>query len=358
MALSLAVAARPVVVVALSSGISDARVPQQSWGFEFPEDEDEDDDEDEDEEEAAAAEEEKDKGKEVAEAKKKSKKAKENLSELSKADDEVLSKPADEMTMVEMKALAKRFGRKSGGTKKELTELVQNLQRRHALGMPLRDTQVASSGADHHWYMLQTANGFERAVERNINMAVDRAGLREDIEQVFVPILEGETSVRESSVMPQYIFLRMRMDEKLHFFISKMNYVINFVGADHGQRNSVGMLVGGRGFVRPMPITDEAFGKIVALTRVKINQQAEAEAAEQIDTDDIVEVLDGPFKGMEGRVLEKSSPDGEVEEEEEESLTVLLPIMGRDTPVTVPLRYCEKIGSAQDDVEDVEVPLD
>ena len=125
-----------------------------------------------------------------------------------------------------------------------------------------------------------------------------------------------------------------------------------------GQRNSVGMLVGGRGFVRPMPITDEAFGKIVALTRVKLNQQAEAEAAEQIDTDDIVEVLDGPFKGMEGRVLEKSSPDGEVEEEEEESLTVLLPIMGRDTPVTVPLRYCEKIGSAQDDVEDVEVPLD
>mgnify|MGYP002037283993 CR=1 FL=1 len=53
-------------------------------------------------------------------------------------------------------------------------------------------------------------------------------------QRVFVPILEGETSIRESSVMPSYIFIRMRMSAALHFLISDMQYVINFVGADRG----------------------------------------------------------------------------------------------------------------------------
>ena len=154
--------------------------------------------------------------------------------------------------------------------------------------------------------MLQTANGFERAVERTINMAVVAQRLTNKIERVFVPVLEGETSVRESSVMPQYIFVRMRMDPKLHFFITNMQYVINFVGADRGGRSASGQMVGNRGFVRPMPMTDEAFEKIVALTRAKTTPTADEGAVGKVDVSsiaiaDVVEVCEGPFKGMSGR---------------------------------------------------------
>ena len=213
--------------------------------------------------------------------------------------------PAVNMTVEQLRTQLKMVGQKSSGTKKELVERVQMLQRRHALNLPVHDLQVQNQ-EDFRWYMLQTANGFERAVERTINMAVVAQRLTNKIERVFVPVLEGETSVRESSVMPQYIFVRMRMDPKLHFFITNMQYVINFVGADRGGRSASGQMVGNRGFVRPMPMTDEAFEKIVALTRAKTTPTADEGAVGKVDVSsiaiaDVVEVCEGPFKGMSGR---------------------------------------------------------
>ena len=100
-----------------------------------------------------------------------------------------------------------------------------------AMGLPVNDKEVQRD-EDLRWYMLQTANGFEGTVSRTIEMAAVTQRLQDKIDKVFVPLLEGETSVRESSVMPSYIFVRMRMNEQLYQFISEMQYVVNFVGAD------------------------------------------------------------------------------------------------------------------------------
>jgi len=110
-------------------------------------------------------------------------------------------------------------------------------------------------------------------------------------------------------------------------------------------------MVGNRGFVRPLPMTDEAFEKIVALTRTKMGGTAEDDAdtvdASRIAIDDLVEVCEGPFKGMQGPVLERGPIDGaEGADAEEEALTLVLTVMGRDTPVTVPERHCAKVAEA------------
>ena len=91
-----------------------------------------------------------------------------------------------------------------------------------------------------------------------------------------------------------------------------------------------------------MPLTDEAFDKIVLLTRVKSpsqpgegDEEAAAEAAgPAFDLDEMVEVLEGPFKGMQGPVLSLSEGGDE--------LTLALSVMGRDTPVTLNAEHCEK----------------
>ena len=103
---------------------------------------------------------------------------------------------------------------------------------------------------EFHWYMLQTANGFENAVKNTIaqRIAVDKR-LQLSINETFVPLMQGETSVRESSVMPSYIFLRMKMDKFLHQMISEIQYVVAFVGGDHGGRSAAGNMLGTRGFV-------------------------------------------------------------------------------------------------------------
>ena len=93
-----------------------------------------------------------------------------------------------------------------------------------------------------------------------------------------------------------------------------------------------------------MPMTDEAFEKIVSLTRVKrVDAPADEEAedgAPLIAVDDVVEVSEGPFKGMQGPVLERTT------NEEQAALTLVLTVMGRDTPVTVPESYCSKVASS------------
>ena len=67
-------------------------------------------------------------------------------------------------------------------------------------------------------------------------------GLKKDLDDVFVPILEGETSIRDSSVMPSYIFVHMRMSKEMMSYVSELNYVVNFVGADHGGRSRSGQM--------------------------------------------------------------------------------------------------------------------
>ena len=253
--------------------------------------------------------------------------------------------PAANMTVSELQAQLKQLGQRHTGTKKDLIERVQLMQRKKALGLPIHDMQVKRT-EDMRWYMLQTANGFERAVERTITMMIKAQRLESKIERVWVPILEGETSVRENSVMPSYIFIRMRMSAALHFLISDMQYVINFVGADRGGRSTSGQMVGNRGFVRPMPLTDEAFLKIVQLTKVKAPQHAAADGADGADAppepafklDDIVEVSEGPFKGMQGPIVAVADSGAE--------LTLALTVMGRDTPVTLPVEHCVGLDQA------------
>lgn len=255
----------------------------------------------------------------------------------------VTERPAGNMTSDELQSELRHLGQKHTGTKAELIKRVQTMQRKQALGLPIHDMQVQMQ-EELRWYMLQTANGFEGAVARNLNMIVKAQRLESKIASVFVPLMEGESSVRESSVMPSYIFVQMRMDAALHFLISDMQYVINFVGADRGARSATGQMVGSRGFVRPMPMTDDAFEKIVQLTKQKVQQKGseeegdaeEAASAEPapppFDVEDLVEVTEGPFRSMQGPVLELVEGGREV--------TLVLTVMGRDTPVTLPIAQC------------------
>jgi len=292
-------------------------------GFEFAFDDEEDDEEDEEEAELTPAQ------------------AAKKRADAAELDPGIMltDRPAENLTMPELQAQLRQLGQRHTGKKAELIERVQLMQRKRALGLPIHDMQVQQV-EESEWYMLQTANGFERAVERTLNLNIAAQGLEDKIERVWVPILEGETSVRDSSVMPSYIFIKMRMDANLHFLITDMQYVINFVGADRGGRSMGGQMAGNRGFVRPMPVTEEAYQKALALTRAKLPSPAEESDSDGPDfvENDVVEVTEGPFKGMQGPVLSVDA--------DEETLTLALTVMGRDTPVQVPLAYADKVGDA------------
>ena len=89
--------------------------------------------------------------------------------------------PADNLTVAELQHQLKTLGQRHTGTKAQLIERVQLMQRKKALGLPIVDMQVKRHD-EMQWYMLQTANGFERAVERTINMMIKAQRLESKIE--------------------------------------------------------------------------------------------------------------------------------------------------------------------------------
>ena len=90
-------------------------------------------------------------------------------------------RPASNLTVAELQAQLKQLGQRHTGTKNELMERIQLMQRKRALGLPIHDMQVKREDG-MQWYMLQTANGFERAVERTINMMIKAQRLESKIE--------------------------------------------------------------------------------------------------------------------------------------------------------------------------------
>ena len=285
--------------------------------------------------------------------------------------------PMANKTVAALKDECKKLGLRRTGSKPMLIERLEQAHRRLERGLPIMDNAVQKTGTVD-WYMLQTANGFEGSVARTLRQAI--AGpLKGDVEKVFVPLLEGETTVRDNSVMPSYIFVRMRMNKNLYQVVSNMNYVINFVGADYGGRTMNGQMKGSRGFVKPMPLTEEDFANIVRLTQQKRGDDgqllgagaagaagAEAGAEASFEEDDMVQVTEGPFKGLQGPVLAAeddadAAADGGAEADAE-MVRVALSIMGRETAVKLPARHlvrltAEDVGGrsvADDEAEEAE----
>jgi hypothetical protein len=108
----------------------------------------------------------------------------------------VSERPATNMTVDELKSQLRVLGQRHTGTKAELIKRVQLAQRKQILGIPTNDLEVQKV-EDMQWYMLQTANGFERSVERSINMAISSQRLQSKIDRVFVPIVSTQPSPRE-----------------------------------------------------------------------------------------------------------------------------------------------------------------
>ena len=250
-------------------------------------------------------------------------------------------------TVAQIKDMLKKYGQKTSGRKQDLLDRLEKVRRKEAAGIPVNDQEVHSD-TELKWYMLQTANGFEGTVERMLRNAIDVQHLEDEIAEIYVPMAPSDTSVRDSSRMPSYLFIRMRMNQELHSFITGMTYVIQFVGADHGLRNRSGQMAGGRGFVWPRPISDEQFNAVKQLSLDPLPRD-EPSFGDVFLVDDFVEVTKGPFRGLSGPVVAIGSTNRKEDDanvkvdldvQDGDLITVELKVMGRVTPVTGSSRHC------------------
>ncbi len=170
------------------------------------------------------------------------------------------------------------------------------------------------------WYVIHTYSGYEEAVARNLRQRISSMGMEDKIFEVLVPkekkikIKKGEREVVEEKVYPGYVLVNMIVTDDSWYVVRNTPNVTGFVGAG----------------ITPRPVDDKEIEDLKSRMEVE-----EPEHKIEFRVGDSVKVLDGPFKGFDGKVKEIDAKRGKIK--------VLINMFGRDTPVELDSLQVKKL---------------
>jgi len=171
-----------------------------------------------------------------------------------------------------------------------------------------------------HWYAIHTYAGYENAVARNLRQRIESLGLGEKIFNVVVPterkikIKGGRRVEEEEKVYPGYVLVDMVVDDQSWYVVRNTPRVTGFVGAG----------------VTPVPLKQEEVDTLLGRM-----QTTGVKHSIDLTVGDAVNIVDGPFKDLDGKV-------GEIDEERGK-VKVLVAMFGRETPVELDFLQVKRI---------------
>ena len=168
------------------------------------------------------------------------------------------------------------------------------------------------------WYVVHTYSAYENTVKATIEKTVQSRGLEDQILTVSIP-METVTEITESGasktydrkLYPGYVFVKMVYSDNTWHAIRSIRGVSGFVGASGED---------------PIPLTDdEVYEMGVEKREIVVNYAV----------GDTVRILDGPLSSFTGTV--------ENIEVEKNSVSVIVSMFGRETPVEFELDQVEVV---------------
>ena len=166
---------------------------------------------------------------------------------------------------------------------------------------------------EKEWYVVNTYSGHESKVKEKLEARTESMGMQDYIFRVIVP---ETTEVEVKDGQKKEKKKKMIMSDEAWYIVRNTPGVTGFIGSS------------GKG-AKPTPLLPSEIDKILAgmgMSRVNI----ESEMA----VGDKVSIIDGPFKGMMGKV---DSIDLE-----NNRLNVLIDLFGQETPVEVEVYQVSK----------------
>lgn len=160
------------------------------------------------------------------------------------------------------------------------------------------------------WYVLHTYSGYEENVKRNLEQRVESFDMQDKIFNVLVPkekkikIKNGKRTTIEEKIFPGYVLVEMMVTDDSWYVVRNTPNVTGFVGSG----------------TTPTPIDQKEVDSLQ-------KRMGGNEPSHKIDlsVEDSVQIVDGPFKGFEGKVSDVDETRGKVK--------VLVNMFGRETPV-------------------------
>ncbi|MEA1972712.1 MAG: transcription termination/antitermination protein NusG [Candidatus Cloacimonadota bacterium] len=167
------------------------------------------------------------------------------------------------------------------------------------------------------WYVVHTYSGHENKVKTSLELLVKNSQMEDLIVEVAVPTEEvvktsrGKKKVVERKIFPGYVLVKMIVTNDSWYVVRNVKGVLGFVGPD----------------AKPVPITaDEVYSMGLEDKVRKVNID--------LEVGESVTVIEGPFENFNG-VIEQVNED-------KETVTVLVSMFGRETPVELDFHQVEK----------------
>ena len=169
------------------------------------------------------------------------------------------------------------------------------------------------------WYVVNTYSGHENKVKEKLEMRASSMGMEDYIYRVVVPeenVIDEKGKEKKKKMFPGYILVEMVMSDEAWFIVRNTPGVTGFIGSS------------GKG-AKPFPLTPQEVDKILGsmgMSRLDI--------ANEINIDDMVKVVDGPFANMFGKIKSIDMANAKLE--------VALDLFGQETIVELALSQIEK----------------
>jgi len=170
------------------------------------------------------------------------------------------------------------------------------------------------------WYVLHTYSGYEENVKRNLEQRIESFDMQDKIFNVLVPkekkikIKNGKRQVNEEKIFPGYILVEMIVTDDSWYVVRNTPNVTGFIGSG----------------TTPTPIDAKEMDSLIKRMTVE-------EPTHKIDVqiNEPVRIVDGPFKNFEGKVSNVDEARGKIK--------VLVSMFGRETPVELDALQVKKI---------------
>jgi transcriptional antiterminator NusG len=173
------------------------------------------------------------------------------------------------------------------------------------------------------WYVVHTYSGYENKAKLALEDAIRRYAVEDKFGEILVPtekvveVKDGKKKTNTRKVFPGYIFVQMEINTETWHVVKTTPKITGFIG---GSRN-------------PPPITEEENKRIIGVESE--DEQDETTVVIDFERGDEVNIIDGPFATMKGRVEEVNQARGK--------LRVMVSIFGRPTAVELDFTQVESL---------------
>ena len=176
---------------------------------------------------------------------------------------------------------------------------------------------------EKEWYVVNTYSGHESKVKEKLEMRAESMGFQDYIFRIIIPeetvketMKDGSIKEKQKKMFPGYILVEMIMTDEAWFIVRNTPGVTGFIGSS------------GKG-AKPFPLTSAEVDKILGSMGM-----SRLDLGNELNVDDMVKVIEGPFSGMFGKIKTIDSATG--------ALEVALDLFGQETIVELQVSQIEK----------------